>query len=119
MWEIDYSWEGFEWLVSDDCDNSVAAFMRTDKKGNSIAAVCNFTPVTRKNYRIGIDRAGTLTVILNSDDAAFGGKGEFAKKRILTKRIPMHGKENSFELTLPGLSCIYLKYTPAKRKDEK
>lgn len=119
LWEIDYSWEGFEWLVSDDCDNSVAAFMRTDKKGNSIAAVCNFTPVTRKNYRIGIDRAGTLTVILNSDDTAFGGKGEFAKKRILTKRIPMHGKENSFELTLPGLSCIYLKYTPAKRKDEK
>lgn len=119
LWEIDYSWEGFEWLVSDDCDNSVAAFMRTDKKGASIVAVCNFTPVTRYNYRIGVPRAGTLSVILNSDDTRFGGKGEFTKKRITTKIIPMHGKENSVELTLPGLSCIYLKFSPTNRKDDK
>ena len=118
LWEVDYSWEGFEWLVSDDCDNSVAAFIRTDKKGKSIIAVCNFTPVTRTGYRIGIKDKGTLSVILNSDDTAFGGKGEFTGKRINTQKIPMHGKENSFELTLPGLSCIYLKYLPKKRKEE-
>lgn len=114
LWEIDYSWEGFSWLVSDDTDNSVVAFERTARNGEKIIAICNFTPVTREGYRIGVESRGSLSVLLDSDAVEFGGEGKLAKSRILTKKIPMHGKENSFEVTLPGFSCIYLKYKPYK-----
>ena len=115
LWQIDYSWEGFNWLVSDDNDNSVVAFERMDYDGNTIVAVCNFTPVTRENYRIGVEKRGSLTVLLNSDDACFGGSGMHECSRIYTKKVPMHGKEHSFEITLPGLSCVYLKYSKYKK----
>lgn len=114
LWEIDYSWEGFNWLVSDDNTNSVVAFERKDKNGERIVVICNFTPVTRENYRIGIDSRGSLSYMLDSDAIAFGGAGQSVVKRIYTKKVPMHGKENSFEITLPGLSCVYLKYKPYK-----
>ena len=119
LWEIDYSWEGFNWLVSDDNTNSVAAFERIDSKGNTVIAICNFTPVTRENYRIGVEKKGSLSVLLNSDDKEFGGAGTGEKKRIYTKKEPMHGKEHSFEITLPGLSCVYLKYTKYRSGEKK
>ena len=115
LWQIDYSWEGFNWLVSDDNANSVVAFERHDYDGNTIIAVCNFTPVTREHYRIGVEQRGSLSVLLNSDDAAFGGSGQCANSRIYTKKIPMHGKDHSFEITLPGFSCVYLKYSKYKK----
>ena len=117
LWQIDYSWEGFRWLVSDDNDNSVVAFERMDYEGNSVVAVCNFTPVARERYRIGVEKRGSLTVLLNSDDPAYGGAGGGEYQRIYTKKIPMHGQEHSFELTLPGLSCVYLKYVKYKTKN--
>ncbi len=116
LWEIDYSWEGFQWLVSDDNSNSVVAFQRKDKNGEKIVAVCNFTPVTRENYRIGVESRGSLSYLLDSDLKEYGGQGEEHKKRIYTSKVPWHGKEHSFEITLPGLSCIYLKYKPYKTK---
>ena len=119
LWEIDYSWEGFEWLVSDDNTNSVVAFQRKDKEGNVLVSICNFTPVTRENYKIGVPQRGSLTVLLNSDDAAFGGQGILGNSRIYTKKEPMHGKEHSFEITLPGLSSVYLKYKPYAVRGEK
>ena len=114
FWEIDYSWEGFSWLVSDDNTNSVVAFERIDKNGERIIAICNFTPVLREKYRIGIDSRGSLTVLLNSDDEKYGGGGKGSKDRIYTKKVPMHGKENSFEVDLPGFSCVYLRYKKYK-----
>ncbi|MBQ4256401.1 MAG: alpha amylase C-terminal domain-containing protein, partial [Oscillospiraceae bacterium] len=54
FWEDDYSWEGFKWIVSDDCANSVVAYLRRDKKGKELISICNFTTLTRKNYRIGV-----------------------------------------------------------------
>lgn len=110
LWEVDYSWEGFNWLVSDDNSNSVVAFERTDKNGERIISISNFTPVTREKYRIGVESRGSLTYLLNSDDTAFGGEGIVKGERLYTKKIPMHGKDNSFEITLPGFSCVYLKY---------
>ncbi|MBR3767295.1 MAG: 1,4-alpha-glucan branching protein GlgB [Clostridia bacterium] len=114
LWEIDYSWEGFNWLVSDDNSNSVVAFERIDSSGERIIAICNFTPVTRENYRIGVEWRGSLSYLIDSDSVEFGGEGKSDSKRIYTKKVPMHGKDHSFEITLPGLSCIYLKYKPYK-----
>ncbi len=118
LWEIDYSWDGFTWLVSDDNQNSVASFERKDRNGDRIIAICNFTPVTRENYRIGVERKGSLTYLIHSESTDFGGTEETSKKRIYTEKVPMHGKEHSFPVTLPGLSCIYLKYKPYKTKSK-
>ncbi len=118
LWEIDYSWDGFTWLVSDDNQNSVAAFERRDSNGDRIIAICNFTPVTRENYRIGVERKGSLTYLLDSESTEFGGSEEISKKRIYTEKVPMHGKEHSFPVTLPGLSCVYLRYKPYKTKSK-
>ncbi|MCH5198496.1 MAG: 1,4-alpha-glucan branching protein GlgB [Oscillospiraceae bacterium] len=115
LWEIDYSWEGFSWLVPDDNINSVVAFERKNENEESIICICNFTPVERKGYAIGVPCRGVLTGQLCSDEKEYGGNGEYKGKRIYTKKEPMHGKEYSFSIDLPGLSCVYLKYTPYKK----
>ena len=118
LWEIDYAWEGFEWLVADDNENSVVAFLRRNRKGETLICVCNFTPVDRKDYRIGVPDRGLLTVKLCSDEQRYGGGGEYAGKRIYTKNEPMHGKEYSFAADLPGLSVTYFKYAPYAHKNK-
>ena len=109
LWEIDYSWEGFNWIVSDDCDNSVIAFRRADEKDDSVIAVCNFTNVPRDSYKIGVPEKGNWQVVFNSDEKEFGGTAYTRKKVYKTRKQPMHGMEYSIDLTLPPLSTIYLK----------
>ncbi len=109
MWEIDYSWEGFKWISNDDRDNSIIAFKRTDKKGNDVIAICNFVPVTRENYRLGMPYHGEYEIVLNTDSVEFGGNGEVKKRLITTAPEPMHGFEQSAEFTIPALSVMYLK----------
>ncbi len=116
LWQIDYSWEGFEWNVSDDNDNSVIAFTRRDKEGNELVAVCNLTPVDREKYSFGVKTAGTYEVILNSDAVEFGGSGYGTKTRATSKKISMHGFDNSITLNLPGFSCMLLRCKPKKEK---
>lgn len=114
FWEIDYSWEGFKWLVSDDNQNSVIAFARRDKKGDELVAVCNLTPVMREKYSFGVEREGVYEVILSSDAVEFGGEGK-GSKRATSKKVPMHGFDNSITLDLPGFSFTLLKYKPKKK----
>ena len=116
MWEIDYDWEGFSWISNDDNSQSVIAFRRIDTKGKEIIAVCNFVPVQRDNYKIGVPKRGSYEVVLNSDDEKFGGKGRGSKGRIRSKKEGMHGFENSISLDLPPLSVIYLKNVPPRKK---
>ncbi|MBQ1243359.1 MAG: alpha amylase C-terminal domain-containing protein, partial [Clostridia bacterium] len=119
FWEIDYSWEGFQWLVSDDNNNSVIAFARKDKKGETVVAICNFTPVMREKYCFGVPAEGSYEVILNTDDATFGGDGKGTKTKASSKKIPMHGFENSISVDIPGFSCIYLKLKPKAKRTAK
>lgn len=119
FWEIDFGWEGFSWCVSDDNDNSVIAFRRIDKKGDEIVCVCNLTPVSREKYSFGVEKEGYYEVILNSDSEKFGGKGGGTKTKVMSKKVPMHGFENSITLSLPGFSDMYLRYKkkePTKKK---
>lgn len=110
LWEIDYSWEGFKWLVSDDHTNSVIAFSRRDSKNDELVVVANFTPVTRDKYSFGVEREGVYEVILNSDATEFGGEGQGTKTKVTSKKKGMHGFDNSITLNIPGLSFILLKY---------
>ncbi len=108
LWENDSDWEGFKWICADDNSQSVISFRRIDKDGNEIIAVCNFCPVTRKNYRIGIPYEGNLSCVFTSCKKIYGGSGE----RVAggkTKPIPMHGMEHSIALTVPALSVSYYK----------
>ena len=118
LWQIDYDWSGFSWISNDDIDNSVIAFRRIDKDGKEIVAVCNFTPVERNNYRIGVPRAGSYKVLLNTDSEEFGGSGKGTVGSVRSQKQPMHGFDNSISLDLAGLSVLYLK-VPAKRTPKK
>lgn len=115
LWEIDCSWEGFKWIVSDDCNNSVIAFSRINEKEESIIAVCNFTNVKRDSYKIGVPDKGVYDIVFNSDAKQFGGTASTRKRCYRTKNLPMHGMEQCIDMTLPPLSTIYLKL----RKTEK
>ncbi len=119
LWQVDYSWEGFNWLVSDDNTNSCIAFMRKDEKGDSVAVVCNFTPVQRDGYCIGFPQEGSLTPIFNSDETKYGGKGIALPKKISVEKKPMHGFNCSFSVDLPPMSVLYLKFKPKQTRKSK
>ncbi len=109
LWEVDFSWEGFSWISNDDYTQSVIAFRRFDKDGNEIIAVCNFVPVQRENYRIGVPYPGIYAEIFNSDDTAYGGSGVTNGSDIRSEDEPMHGHDQSISLTLAPLSVLYLR----------
>ena len=107
FWQIDYSWEGFQWIVPDDSRQSVVAFLRKDANGKQILVVCNFNPVLREGYALGAPNSGTYKEILNSDDEAFGGAGTVHNKAVRSKKKPLHGFEQSITITLPPMSVLY------------
>ena len=114
LWQIDYSWKGFQWVVPDDSQQSVIAFLRKDAAGKQLLVVCNFNPVLREGYSLGVPVSGTYKELLNSDDAAFGGSGAVHNKAQRSKKKPMHGFEQSITLTLPPMSTLYFE-VPVKR----
>ncbi|WP_438865928.1 1,4-alpha-glucan branching protein GlgB [Salinimicrobium oceani] len=112
LYEKAFSHEGFEWVDIMDAENSIISFMRKAKKPeDNILVVCNFTPVPRENYRIGIEQAGSWKEIFNSDEERFGGSNVKNSEEIGTQDIPAHRQENSLSLTLPPMAVIYLKRT--------
>ncbi len=115
FWQIDDQWEGFQWIAHDDNRQSIISFRRIDDEGNEIVAVCNFAPVTRKNYRIGVPSAHSYKEVLNSDRLEFGGLGEGNPEPVRCEKIPMHGYEQSISLTIPATSVLYLKALRPKR----
>ena len=122
LWEIDYDWSGFKWISSDDSDNSVIAFTRTDRKGRYIVAVFNFTNVFRHDYKIGVPESGTYTVVFNSDEERYGGSGEGVSGKVVSEAGAMHGFDNHISLELAGMSAVYLRMTrrkPAAKKNIK
>ena len=101
---------GFEWVSADDVDQSVVAFLRKSADGSDVVlVVCNYTPVPRHNYRVGVPRGGEWDVLLNSDDAAFGGSGMFSPAKVTASPTIWHGRPHSIEFTLPPLSTVFLR----------
>ncbi len=109
FWEIDYSWDGFGWISNDDNTQSIIAFRRIDKAGNEIITVCNFVPVARENYRIGVPKKGTYRRVFCSDSEKFGGGTSAAAKSYKSEPIPMHGFENSVAIDIPAMSVSYFR----------
>ncbi len=116
LWEVDYSWEGFQWISSDDNANSIIAFRRIDKKGKEIIAVFNFTPNSFNEYRIGVPENETYKVIMDTSLERYGGTKARMSGTYKAKKIPMHGLEYSIGVRLNGLSAIYLEKKQSKKK---
>ena len=112
LYEKAFSHEGFEWIDINDDENSIISFFRKgDDPKNDIMVVCNFTPMPRENYRIGIAEPGKWKEIFNSDEKRFGGSGVHNFEEVESVNIPAHQKENSLSLTLPPMGVVYLKRT--------
>lgn len=106
LYEIEDSWDGFEWISADEKDNNIISFVRKDRKGHQIAVIINFSGNEYKKYRLGLDK-GSYNLLLNSDDKKFGGKGLIRKKLFNTTKKSAHGKQNSIQLNLPPFTALY------------
>lgn len=115
LWDNDDSWAGFSWISHDDYKQSVIAFRRIADDGSEIIAVCNFVPVTREDYKIGIPFEGEYELLFSTDDVKFGGQG-LALQHYETLEVGMHGFDQSISLTVPALSVLYLKRIVKKKK---
>ena len=82
------------------------SFQRVDKKGKELTVVCNFSPVHRPGYRVGVPRGGRYQVVFNSDDPAYGGSGKGDKEVLRTEAIPCHGQEQSLVLDVPPMATV-------------
>lgn len=118
LWEVDYSWEGFQWISNEDNANSIIAFRRIDKSGKEIIGVFNFTPNSFKEYRIGVPEEGTYKVVFDTSLEKYGGEKPKLSGTYKSKKVPMHGLDQSIGLKLNGLSAIYLQKTAGKPKSK-
>lgn len=111
LYELDSSWGGFEWINANDADRSIFSFIRKSKDGkNNLLFVCNFTPVERKDYRVGVPKRKTYKLILNSEDAEFGGNGKECPVSYKAVRQECDGRPYSFAYPLPGFGVAVFRY---------
>lgn len=108
--EIEFEPVGFEWIDCSDVDKSVVTFIRRGRSADDIVVVvCNFTPVPRFNYRVGVPRGGFWTELLNSDAVEYGGSGLGNMGGVEAAPVPFQGRTHSLDLTLPPLAVLFLK----------
>ncbi len=111
MYELDSSWEGFEWINANDAERSIFSFIRKSKDGkNNLLFVCSFTPVERPDYCVGVPEKKTYKLILNSDAAEFGGSGAERPLSYKAKEKECDGRKYSFAYSLPAYGVAIFRY---------
>ena len=111
MYELDTEWGGFEWINANDAERSIFSFVRKSKDDkNHLLFVCNFTPVAREDYRVGVPELKSYKLVLNSDDAEFGGSGAKRPKNYKAKAAECDGKPYSIGYKLPGYGVAVFQY---------
>lgn len=118
FWANDESWEGFSWICSDDYLQSIISFRRIDTNGNEIIVVCNFVPVARDNYKIGVPYEGTYEQVFSTADEKYGGSG-LQNGKVKSEDFSMHGYDQSITIDIPAMSVMYFKCTPKKKRTAK
>ena len=112
LYEVDFEPAGFEWIEGGDKANSVVSFLRRPsgvREEDYAVVVCNFTPVVREEYRVGVPSPGTYVEVLNTDDGVYGGSGVNNGGPIEAEEVPYHGQPYSLSLRLPPLATMILK----------
>ncbi len=108
--ELDFDGRGFEWIDCHNWQDSVLAFVRRAADPDDFLIVCcNFTPVPRRGYRIGVPHAGIYDEVFNSDSAWYGGSNQGNAGAIEAAAVPHHGRDHSLSLSLPPLAAVVLK----------
>jgi 1,4-alpha-glucan branching enzyme len=108
--EVDFEWPGFEWIEADDAAASVLAFIRRGKNTEDfVIVVCNFTPVVRDSYRVGVPHPGFYREILNTDSTHYEGTGTGNSGGVRAEPLPWNKRNHSLKLKLPPLAAVYLK----------
>jgi 1,4-alpha-glucan branching enzyme len=111
LYELDFSGDGFQWIDANNGDMSVVVYLRKGRAGDVALIACNFTPVPRDNYQVGVPRGGRWLERLNSDAPYYGGSGIGNFGGLEAAPLPSHGQYHSLSLRLPPLSIVIL--TPA------
>jgi 1,4-alpha-glucan branching enzyme len=110
LYEVDFEPAGFEWVDCTDWEKSIISFLRKGKTpGDAILVVCNFTPVIRYNYRVGVPRGGYWKEVLNSDAGEYGGSGQGNLGGVDATTVPCHGRGYSLPLVIPPLGILFFK----------
>ncbi len=108
LYEIDNSWDGFEWMDADDTKNSIYSYVRKAENGkNNILVILNMTPMERKDYKIAVPNAGKYKLLLNSSDTQFGGTGYPAPKEVTSQKEACHGKDYSISVDLAPYAALF------------
>jgi len=109
LYQLDFEPSGFEWVDCNDSDQSVLAFLRRPRDGAPLLVVCNFTPVPRTNYIVGVPSGGCWRELANSDATPYGGSGMGNLGGVEAQPVAAHGRLHSLALTLPPLTVLMLK----------
>ena len=105
--EMDFEVGGFEWVDCTDAQRSIISFIRHGRnKEDQLLFVCNFTPVVRANYRVGVPQGGIWREILNSDAPLYGGSGQGNFGGLEAAPLPAHGRPFSLNMTIPPLGVV-------------
>lgn len=103
--QLDFEERGFEWITHEDRDNSVFSFIRKADNGDDVLVLCNFTPVPRHGYRIGVAQPGRYREIINTDATIYGGSG-VGNGLLQSEPVPSHGRVCSLSLSVPPLATV-------------
>jgi 1,4-alpha-glucan branching enzyme len=114
--QVDFKWEGFNWIHHDDYTKSIIAFRRIDKQGNEIIVLCNFQNLRHDKYYIGVPEFGVYSEIFSTNNEIYGGNGESNGDRIIATDFAMHGCAQSIRLTVPPMSVSFFKLTEKLEK---
>ena len=110
LYEQDCASAGFDWIDCNDAEHGVLSFLRKGRSTNaSVLIVCNFTPVLRHNYQVGVPRGGFWRETLNSDAGEYGGSQQGNLGGMEASPVACHGRLHSLNLTLPPLAIVFLK----------
>lgn len=111
LYELDNSWDGFEWMAADDMQNSTYSYVRKASNGkNNLLVVLNMTPMERKDFSVGVPKKKKYKLILNSDDTCFGGNGGVIPKEISAKEQEMDGRPYSITFDLPPYGAAVFQF---------
>lgn len=108
FWDQDDSWDGFQWINADDAERNCLSFIRYASDGSAVVVLCNFAPVERKYYHLGVPYKGSYRIILNSQSADFGGSIKPGVLSYKSDETPCNGFDNSVCVDLPPMSTVYL-----------
>ena len=109
LWQLDDTYEGFDWIDLHDADNSVVSFLRKSREGDVVAFVVNATPMVRYDYRLGVPEAGFYRELINSDAETYGGSNVGNFGGMQTQDVPWMGRQHSILIHLPPLATLAFK----------